>query len=282
MPRMTAADLRSKYRDSDEKISMLTAYDHPCAQIADRCGVDIILVGDSVGTNVLGYESVMQVTIGDMVHHTAAVSRAVKRAFVLADLPAGTANTAESAFVAAQALIAAGADGVKLEVDSPADADVLRSLCDAGIEVCGHIGYTPQSEDLSPKAQGKTLERAMEIVTLAFACEEAKAFMLVLELVPEELAEHITLMINIPTIGIGAGRYTTGQVQVFHDIVGLSETVFKHTKHFAELGAIIQKAIVEYLRELNAKKFPVAENAAHIDSELKTAITLKTMELIAQ
>ena len=282
MPRMTVADIRSKYLSSDEKISMLTAYDYPCAAIADRCGVDVLLIGDSLGAAVLGYTDITEVTVADMVHHTAAVSRAAKRSFVLSDLPAGTVDDPATALAAARALLEAGADGVKIEVDRPSREAVVAALTAEGIAVCGHIGYTPQSAGLSPRAQGKTLDRAMEMVSFAFACERAKAFMVVLELIPEELAEHISLMINIPTIGIGAGRYTTGQVQVFHDIVGLSPTLFKHAKRYADLDGVIQKAVVEYLRELNAKKFPTEENASHIEPELKTAITIKTMELIAQ
>ena len=281
MPRLTTAALRAKYLNGDERIVMLTAYDYPTARVADRSGIDVILVGDSVGTTVLGYSSVAEVTLADMVHHTAAVSRGTKRSFVLADLPAGTVDSPEAALSAAKALVAAGADGVKIEVDAPHRAEAIRAVVNAGIPVCGHVGYTPQSEGLAPSAQGKTIERALEIVSLAMATQEAGACMLVLELIPEELSEHISLTVNIPTIGIGAGRFCTGQVQVFHDIAGISDTTFKHAKRFGDLDTAMQNAVVGYLRDVSTKKFPTHENASHIDDELKTAIVNRTMELLS-
>ena len=282
MNRLTVSDLRDKYRDGEARISMLTAYDFPTARILDKCEVDVILVGDSVGTNVLGYDSEASVTLADMIHHTAAVARGTARSFVLADLPKGTVDDPELAVSSAKALVAAGADGVKIEVDGENRLASIRAVVACGIPVCSHVGYTPQSGGLKAEVQGKSIGRAMEILSLSIESERAGAFMIVIELVPEELADHISLTINIPTIGIGSGRYTTGQVQVFHDIAGISEKTFRHTRRFAEIGAATAEAVSVYVKAVELKKFPTHENAAHIDDEMKTALTIATMEFFSK
>ena len=213
-------------------ITMLTAYDYPTALAQDAAGLDVILVGDSVGTNVLGYQSEREVTLADIVHHTKAVRRGTRRAYVLSDLPFATYDTPDQALASARELVASGADGVKLEGALP---DIVAPLVEAGIEVCGHLGLQPQTQT-EKRVQGRTAEAARRLLAESLTVEQAGATMLVLELVPEEVAAAITRRLAIPTIGIGAGRHVDGQVLVVPDVLGITEREFRHNRRYGEGG----------------------------------------------
>ena len=249
-----------KMKDKGEKISMITAYDYPFALLADMAGIDIILVGDSVGMVVLGYENTLPVTLEDILHHTKAVTRAVKRAMVVADMPFLSYQTGvRDAIVNAGRLIKEGlADAVKVEGGRNV-TNIVSALVDANIPVMGHIGLTPQRIKIFGKysVRGKTVETAMKLIKDAKALEDAGAFSIVLELIPTEVAKIITEEVSIPTIGIGAGPYCDGQVLVIHDILGLYEKfVPKFVKQYANLGETIKKAISEYISDVKNRKFP--------------------------
>ncbi|MFN2542577.1 MAG: 3-methyl-2-oxobutanoate hydroxymethyltransferase [Chthoniobacterales bacterium] len=205
-----------------EKITALTAYDYPTARLLDESGIDIILVGDSVGMVVLGYEDTTSVTLEEMLHHTRAVARGVKRALLIADMPIHTYETPEQALATAKQFIEAGAQGVKLEggVNRVAQIDAITR---AGIPFMGHIGMLPQSvrEEGGYKVKGRTQAEAETLLADARAVEKAGAFSVVLEIVISELTKHITQTIGIPTIGIGSGEHCDGQILVTHDLIGL-------------------------------------------------------------
>ncbi|MCL4509403.1 MAG: 3-methyl-2-oxobutanoate hydroxymethyltransferase [Chloroflexi bacterium] len=245
---------------------MLTCYDYPTAVIQDEAGIDVIFVGDSVGTNVLGYASPRDVTLEDMVHHVRAVRRGVVRAYLLADLPFGTYESPESAWDSAQRLRAAGADGVKLEGGAERSA-VVSVLSERGVEVCGHIGFTPQTAGPRARVQGRTTESALELVRSARALQAAGAFMVVLELIPAEIARVITEDLQVPTIGIGAGPFCSGQVQIFHDMVGITPFSLRHAHRFAHLRPTMLEAVAAYRDAVTARAFPGAQHSAHTDSE---------------
>lgn len=250
---------------------MLTCYDHPTAVALDEVGVDVLLVGDSVGTNVLGYSSETEVTLDDIAHHVGAVARGGRTAFVLADLPHGTYGAPEQALASAARLRAAGADGVKLEGPH---LEVVARLTEAGHPVCGHLGLTPQT--IEKKAvQGKTAEAARRILADARALEAHGAVMLVLELVPEELGRLITESLTIPTIGIGAGRFTSGQVLVIQDLLGITPRSFRHNKRYAEIGETTRMAVRRYIDDVEAGIFPTAENASHLAPDVLQALLQK-------
>ena len=205
-----------------EKITALTAYDYPTARLLDESGIDIILVGDSLGMVVLGYEDTTQVSLADMLHHTRAVARAVKRAFLVADFPIRTYDTPEQAIANARTLVAAGAHAVKLE-GGVSHADRIEAIVQAGIPVMAHIGMLPQSvrEEGGYKLKGRTQAEVEQLLQDAHAVERAGAFSVVLEIVTPETAKQITNAIGIPTIGIGSGEYCDGQILVTHDLIGL-------------------------------------------------------------
>ncbi|MGB7566291.1 MAG: 3-methyl-2-oxobutanoate hydroxymethyltransferase, partial [Chitinivibrionales bacterium] len=184
--KITKRDLEN-YKSSSRKITMVTSYDSPCARIADECGIDVVLIGDSVGTNVLGYAEVSQVTMEDMLHHVRAVARGVMRAFILADLPAGAIASPDEALHNAKRLLDNGADGVKIEGGVEV-ADRISRMARQGIAVCAHIGYTPQKMGRKAIVQGKDLKQAQELIDGALALEKAGAFMIVLELITKELS----------------------------------------------------------------------------------------------
>lgn len=242
---------------------MVTSYDCPSARLADGCGVDILLVGDSVGTNVLGYPDVSQVSMDDMAHHVAAVARGRARAFVLGDMPFGSFREPPKAVANARRLVAAGADGVKMEGEGVSAA--VQAVVEAGIPVCAHIGYTPQTDGDRARVQGRDARRAAELITAADRLQKAGAFMIVLELVPEELAHRITDALEIPTIGIGAGRFCDGQVQVIHDILGITERTFRHAKAYANVAEVHRAAVMSYIQEVRGGLFPGEANAPHMD-----------------
>jgi 3-methyl-2-oxobutanoate hydroxymethyltransferase len=251
-------------------ITMLTAYDFPAAGLLEECGVDILLVGDSLGTNVLGFDGPSQVTMDDMVHHLKAVVRGAPGAFILADMPIGSIRTEELAFTNALRFIEAGADAIKMEGGSEIVPQV-RSVVQKGIPVCAHIGFMPQSGG-KPCVVGKILPEAEMLIDSALALEEAGAFMIVLELIPEKLAAEITRLAGIPTIGIGAGRFCDGQVQVFHDMLGLSPRIFRHVKDYAGGRRVFAEAIARYIADVRSGAFPAESNASSMPDDVFTQV----------
>ncbi|MBD3345986.1 MAG: 3-methyl-2-oxobutanoate hydroxymethyltransferase [Chitinivibrionales bacterium] len=269
--KITVTDLHKKRLDN-QTIVMLTSYDYPTAIIEDLCGIDIQLVGDSVGTNVLGYSDVSEVTIDDMRHHLRAVSRGVKNSFILCDMPYKSFQSTEDALSTARQFMEDGADGIKIEGEGNV-LEIIRHLTKGGtIPVCGHIGYKPQFDGPRARVQGKDSERAIKLCEAALALENAGAFMIVLELIPEKLAREITNLLQIPTIGIGAGRYCSGQVQVVNDILGLSNRTFRHAKEYASARGLYEQAVSSYAREVRNKAFPTQNNIAHIPDSSFSAV----------
>ena len=253
------AYLRRK-KEAHEPIVMLTCYDYPTAVLEDQAGIDVILVGDSVGTNILGYASETEVTVEDMVHHLRAVRRGVEKAYVLLDMPYRSFETPETALENARIFLTNGADGVKLEGGLEQDP-VVRALVQAGIEVCGHIGFTPQTLGSKGKVQGKSFDQAKVLIQSALALEEAGVIMLVLELVTEDLAGLITEQLRIPTIGIGAGRFCDGQVLVINDVLGISPFTRKIAKRYQEYQDLTLQAIRSYREDIEQRRFPTEANA---------------------
>jgi 3-methyl-2-oxobutanoate hydroxymethyltransferase len=260
-----------------EKIPMLTAYDYATAKIAEEAGVPMILVGDSLGMVVLGYESTIPVTLEEMLHHTRAVARATKKALIVGDMPFMTYQTSlpEALHNAARFVQQGGAHAVKLE-GGEAVAETVRRIVECGIPVMGHIGLTPQSiHQLSGfKVQGKTPEAAERLLKEAIALEKAGAFAIVLECVPAPLSKLISQTIDIPTIGIGAGPDCDGQVQVISDLLGLfTEFVPRHAKQYAQLAEVISHAIAEYISEVKAGVFPTLKHGYAMDEDLLQELT---------
>jgi 3-methyl-2-oxobutanoate hydroxymethyltransferase len=262
--RVTVPEFRAR-KARGEKIVMVTAYDYPSALLADRAGVDCLLVGDSLGSVVQGHPTTLPVTLDEMIYHVRMVRRGVKRALLLADLPFGTyqVGVEEAMRSAVRMLKEGGADGVKLEGGAPMAATVRR-LTEAGIPVMGHLGLTPQSVNLfgGHKVQGREEAAAEQMLADAQALEAAGAFGLVLETIPATLAARITAEITIPTVGIGAGPDCDGQVQVWHDLLGLfSGKTFRHAKRYAELGAAAEAALRAYTDEVRRGAFPTKEQS---------------------
>jgi 3-methyl-2-oxobutanoate hydroxymethyltransferase len=253
-------------KGAGERIVMLTCYDYPTATIEDEAGIDVVLVGDSVGTNVLGYASETEVTMDDIVHHLKAVRRGIQRAYVLADLPYRSYDTAEDALRNAEILVAAGADGVKLEGGGER-VEVVQALVARGIDVCGHIGFTPQTLGSKGRVQGKSYDRAWQLVESAEALQEAGIMMLVLELVTEQVAQVITGRLQIPTVGIGSGQYCDGQVLVVTDVLGLSPFTMKIAKQYAEWRQAAERAVRQYRDDVTSSRFPTTENAFPVKAE---------------
>ncbi len=252
-----------------EKIAMLTAYDYSTARIVDEVGIPLILVGDSLGMVMLGYESTIPVTMEDMLHHTKAVVRGTRRSMVIADMPFMTYHvTVDDALRnAARFIQEGGAQAVKLE-GGVSVAEKIRRIVECGIPVIGHIGLTPQSVHQfgGYKVQGKTPDTAAKLLKDAQAVEEAGAFAIVLETVPTQLAALITRETGIPTIGIGAGIGCDGQVQVIHDILGwFTDFVPKHTKQYTKLADIMSSAIADYYSEVKAGSFPTDKQSFSMD-----------------
>lgn len=247
-------------RDRSEPIPMLTAYDYTSARIADAAGLPMILVGDSMGQVVLGYDSTIPVTVDDMVRATAAVVRGAPHALVVGDMPFMSYQVdAETALRNAGRLLQeGGAQAVKLEGGRPM-APIISRMADAGIAVMGHIGLTPQSLHKlgGYRVQGKDHRTATALVEDAIAVQEAGAFAIVLELIPAELAKRITERLTIPTIGIGAGPHCSGQVQVWHDLFGLvSDFHPKHARKYADLWPVMKEAIENYAADVRTGRFP--------------------------
>lgn len=253
-------------KQNHQKITMLTCYDYPTAVLEEQADIDIVLVGDSVGTNVLGYESEAQVTMDDIVHHLKAVRRGVSQAYLLADLPYGSYNSPSEALDNANQLLSYGANGVKLE---GVKEDIVTYLVSNGVEVCGHLGLLPQFHQ-KKAVQGKSFSQAKEIIEGAATLEKAGIKMLVLELIPEEVAKIATEKVSIPTIGIGAGRFTNGQVLIVNDILGITPRKLKLAKKYQEYKELTLQAIRKYKEEVEQELFPSVENIRHMsDLELQ-------------
>jgi len=259
-------------KQKGEKIPMLTAYDYATAKLVDESGVPLILVGDSLGMVILGYDSTIPVTMDEMIHHTAAVARGAKQALVIGDMPFMTyhANISDTLYNAARFMQEGGAQAVKLEGGMNV-AEVVRRVVDCGIPVMGHIGLTPQSiHQLGGfKVQGKTPEAAVRLLNDARALEEAGAFAVVLETIPAPLGRLISQKISIPTIGIGAGPWCDGQVQVISDMLGLyTDFVPKHAKQYARLFETIKGAVSGYISEVQSGAFPTDKESSTMDESL--------------
>ncbi len=259
-------------KQKGEKISMLTAYDYSTARIVDEAGIPLILVGDSLGMVVLGYESTIPVTMEEMLHHTKAVVRGTKQAMVIGDMPFMTYHVSvdDALRNAARFIQEGGAQAIKLE-GGVTVAEKVRRVVECGIPVMGHIGLTPQSiyQFGGFKVQGRTPEAAIRLLEDAKALEEAGVFSIVLETVPAPLAALITEKVGIPTIGIGAGIGCDGQVQVINDILGsFADFVPKHAKQYAKLTDIIRNDVTEYDNEVKAGSFPTDKQSFSMDESI--------------
>ncbi|MSQ08009.1 MAG: 3-methyl-2-oxobutanoate hydroxymethyltransferase [Dehalococcoidia bacterium] len=256
--RMTTHRIRAM-KDRGEPIPMLTAYDFTAAKLAEAAGIPMILVGDSMGQVVLGYDSTIPVTVDDMVRASASVVRGAPKALIVADMPFMSYQVdAETALRNAGRLLQeGGAQAVKLEGGKPV-AGIVGRLSEAGIAVMGHIGLTPQSVHSlgGYRVQGRDSRSADALIGDALAIQDAGAFALVLELIPAELAKRITERLHIPTIGIGAGRHCSGQVQVLHDVLGLHEFKPRHTRRYADLAPVIHDALSRYAQDVREGRFP--------------------------
>ena len=273
--KITSADFRTM-KNSGDKISMVTAYDYSTARLVDESGIDSILVGDSLGMVMLGYPDTLSVTMEDMIHHCSAVVRGAKNALVICDMPFMSYQTSVyDAVKNAGRLIKEGrAAAVKLEGGTEF-AEHIKAIVNASIPVCGHLGMTPQSVNAFGgfKVQGKTVEAAKKLITDALALEEAGVFAIVLECVPSGLAEYISKLLTIPTIGIGAGVGCDGQVLVYQDLTGIyNDFTPKFVKRYLNAGEMIKNAFVDYNYEVKHGKFPTAEHSFKIDSEIMEEI----------
>ncbi|MGI5921434.1 MAG: 3-methyl-2-oxobutanoate hydroxymethyltransferase [Syntrophomonadaceae bacterium] len=271
MARVTTATVLTK-KQNNQKITMLTAYDYSMAALVDEAGIDMILVGDSLGNVTLGYDTTLPVTMDDMVHHTRAVSRAAKNAMVVADMPflSYHISVEEAVRNAGRLIQEGGAQAVKLE-GGEERLPVVKAILDAEIPIVGHIGLTPQSVNQFGgfKVQGKDLETARKLIRDAKLLEEAGVFALVLEGVPGALAQKITESLSIPTIGIGAGKYCDGQVLVIYDALGMTRGhVAKFVKKFANLEPLIHEALLDYKKEVEEGTFPGPEHTYTIKDDV--------------
>ena len=266
-----------KMKTQGQRIPMITAYDYTSAQIVDRAGIPIILVGDTLGMVVLGHPSTIPVTVDEMVHHTRAVVRGSQNALVIADMPfLSYRKGVTDALDTASALMIAGAHAVKLE-GGTAVVPMVRRIVELGIPVMGHIGFTPQSENLlGRRVQGRRADDARRLIEDALALEQAGAFAVVLELVPAELAREISGRLHIPTIGIGAGPGCDGQVQVWHDLLGaFTDFVPRHAKRYANLADTIAAALQSYADDVRAGAFPTSEHGSTMkEQDLQEALRL--------
>jgi 3-methyl-2-oxobutanoate hydroxymethyltransferase len=264
--RLTVADIARMHADG-ERIPMLTAYDYPTAQILDGAGIPILLVGDSLGQVLLGYDSTVRVTLDEMLHHTRAVARGARRALIVGDMPFLTYATPETALDSAGRFLRDGAQAVKIE-GGARSARTVETLVRAGVPVMGHIGWTPQSQGAlggKVRVQGRTRTQARQLLSDAYSIQEAGAFSIVLELVPEQLAGAITERLSIPTIGIGAGPSCSGQVQVITDLLGLGSFIPRHARPFADLRGTIRVAAESWAAEVIAGTFPGAVESVRMD-----------------
>ena len=266
-------------KQKGEKISMLTAYDYSTAKIVDEVGIPLILVGDSLGMVVLGYESTIPVTMDEMLHHTKAVVRGTKQAMVIGDMPFMTYHISidDALRNAARFIQEAGAQAVKLE-GGVTVAEKVKRIVECGIPVMGHIGLTPQSVHQlgGLKVQAKSLEAATKLIEDAQALEQAGVFSIVLEAIPHKLASLVTKKVSVPTIGIGAGPDCDGQVQIINDMLGsFTDFLPKHAKRYANLADIIRNAVTEYHNEVKAGTFPTEKHSFIIDEAVLAELKAK-------
>ncbi len=262
--KVTVLDFKRKKRNS-EKITMLTAYDYPMARLVDSAGIDAVLVGDSAGMVVLGYDSTISVTMDEMIHHSSAVRRGIKRAFLIGDMPFMSYQASDEDAVrnAGRFVKEAGCEAVKVEGGREV-CPRAKAIVDAGIPVLGHIGLTPQSVNKlgGYRVQGRRPATAKKLIDDAIRLEKAGCFAIVLECVPGKLAKRITGKLGIPTIGIGAGKHCDGQVLVTHDVVGyFDKFVPKFAKQYANINTVIKEAIEEFKKETESGVFPDDEHS---------------------
>lgn len=268
--KVTIAELQQK-KVQGRKITMMTAYDYPTAYLVDQAGIDMILVGDSLGMVMLGYDSTVPVTMDEMIHHCKAVSRGAKSSFIIGDMPfmSYQVNADKAVENAGRFIKEAGCDSVKLEGGSDM-APVVKAIVRAGIPVCCHIGLTPQTATMLSgfRVQGKDAEGARQLLKSAKDLEEAGAFIIVFECIPDSLAARITGELKIPTIGIGAGKDCDGQVLVYHDLVGLYERFTpKFVKKYINLSPKIREALIQYKTEVENGTFPGPEHSFTMKKE---------------
>ncbi|AQS84212.1 MAG: 3-methyl-2-oxobutanoate hydroxymethyltransferase [Acetobacter aceti] len=272
--RVTVADVQ-KMKQNGERIAMITAYDSSSALIAERAGVPVLLVGDSLGMVMLGHSTTLPVTLDDMERHAAAVMRVSQKALVVADLPFLSYATIEDAVSSARRLMqSSGVQAVKLEGGQSITPQIHR-LVDCGVPVMGHLGLTPQSQhQIGLRVQARHKDEARQLIEDALALEAAGAFALVLEVVPAPLAAAVSERVSIPVIGIGAGAGCDGQVQVWHDVLGLFEgRPPRHAKRFADIGAAMEQAVRAYADDVRSGSFPTDAQSSTMDpDELATAI----------
>ena len=274
--RVTIRDLQKMKRDG-QKIPMITAYDYTSAQLVEKAGVPIILVGDSLGQVVLGYDSTVPVTMDDMIHHTKTVVRGTQKAHIVGDLPFLSYHTSvfDAIRNAGRLLKEGGAQSVKLE-GGQSQAPAVSRIVQSGIPVMGHIGLTPQSVNQlgGYRVQGKSLKDAIQLMEDARALEEAGAYAIVLECVPAPLARMISERLAIPTIGIGAGVGCDGQVQVFHDLMGLYQDFApRHARKYANLGDAIISATADYIGDVQSERFPTDKESYTLGRKVLDALS---------
>src|SRR3954452_22191161 len=275
--RLTVGDIARMHADG-ERIAMLTAYDFPTAKLLDEAGIPLLLVGDSLGRAMLGYESEIPVSMADMLHHTAAVTRGARRALVIGDMPFLTYASAEQAVGNAGRFLAeAGAQAVKVEGGIRSQR-TIEAIVKAGIPAMGHIGWTPQAANAAGKVRvlGKSADQARVLLHDALAVQEAGAFGIVLELVPAQLAAAITERLRIPTIGIGAGSGCSGQVQVITDLLGWDSWHPKHAKPYADLRGTILAAAETYAADVSAGTFPGPDETVRMADEVLDEVLGRT------
>jgi 3-methyl-2-oxobutanoate hydroxymethyltransferase len=271
--KVTAQTLLAK-KQSSQPLTALTAYDYPTARLVDQAGIDLLLVGDSLGMAVLGYDSTLPVTMDEMLHHTRAVRRAVKNALLVADMPFGSYTSEAQAIANATRFIKeSGAEAVKIE-GGRNRAALVAALTQAEIAVVGHIGLTPQSvHRMGYRVQGKSIDAIDDLLSDALALEAAGAIAIVLECVPREAAAHITAALTIPTIGIGAGPDCDGQILVFHDLFNLTgSTPAKFVRQYADAGALFTEAITHYRDDVQKRAFPSDSESYHLPREAADAL----------
>lgn len=274
-PKITVASLHDK-KLRHEPITCLTAYDYPSARLVDEAGIDVILVGDSLAQVMLGYDSTLPVTMDEMLHHTRAVRRAVKRALLVADMPYGSYHVDEKETLrnAARLVKEGGAEAVKIE-GGEKRADLIRRVIEAEIPVAGHIGLTPQSVNVMGgyKVQGKTLAAIEQLMRDAVALDKAGVACLYLEGIPREVAAMITSEVETPTIGIGAGPECDGQVLVLHDLLGLTfGATAKFVRRYADVGAVITGAVQAYREDVVAGRYPSDSESYHLPRETQAVL----------
>ena len=253
--------LHTKKREG-QPITVLTCYDYPTACLQDEAGIDIVFVGDSVGTNILGYKSETEVTMADMRHHLKAVRRGVTDAYLLVDMPYAVDRDVKQAVANAKLFLADGADGVKLE-GGIEKISIVTALTEQGIDTCAHIGHNPQIHGSKAATHGKTFAKAKRLIETASALADAGVQLIVLEKITEEVSQIITETVGIPTIGIGAGRFCDGQVLVINDILGIGPP-FKHAKRYQDYNHLTFEAICRYREEVANGIFPTDANTSHI------------------